>query len=78
MASRSTHRTCPSCCARQGSAILIYPSSVHKGGKTLVLFPEDRYKGIFYGVVFVSASYGKITSCQAPNPPSTRRQVPVI
>lgn len=33
---------------------LIYPSSVHKGGKNLVVFPEDRYKGTFYGVAFVS------------------------
>lgn len=35
---------------------LIYPSSVHKGGKNLVVFPEDRYKGTFYGVAFVSDS----------------------
>ncbi len=34
---------------------LVYPSSVHEGGKNLVVFPEDRYKGTFYGVMFTSA-----------------------
>jgi RES domain-containing protein len=35
---------------------LIYPSSVHDGGKNLVVFPEDRYKGTFYGLTFVKAT----------------------
>jgi RES domain-containing protein len=35
---------------------LIYPSSVHNGGKNLVVFPEDRYRGTFHGLTFVSAS----------------------
>lgn len=33
---------------------LIYPSSVYNGGKNLVVFPEDRYNGTFYGLTFVS------------------------
>jgi len=35
---------------------LIYPSALHDSGKNLVVFPEDRYRGTFYGVTFVSAS----------------------
>jgi len=35
---------------------LIYPSSVQDGGKNLVVFPEDRYKGTFHGLTFVSAT----------------------
>jgi RES domain-containing protein len=35
---------------------LIYPSSVQDGGKNLVVFPEDRYKGTFHGLSFVSAT----------------------
>lgn len=30
---------------------LIYPSAVHPGGKSLVVFPEDRYWGTFHGVM---------------------------
>lgn len=32
---------------------LIYPSAVHAGGKNLVVFPDDRYRGTFHGVTFV-------------------------
>ena len=35
---------------------LIYPSSVQDGGKNLVVFPEDRFKGTFHGLTFVSAT----------------------
>ena len=35
---------------------LIYPSSVQCGGKNLVVFPEDRCKGTFHGLTFVSAT----------------------
>ena len=35
---------------------LIYPSTVHDGGKNLVVFPEDRYRGTFHGLEFVSTS----------------------
>ncbi len=34
---------------------LIYPSSVQDGGKNLVVFPEDRYRGTFHGLTFVGA-----------------------
>ena len=33
---------------------LIYPSSVQDGGKNLVVFPEDRFKGTYHGLTFVS------------------------
>lgn len=32
---------------------LIFPSTVHPGGKNLVVFPDDRYAGTFHGVRFV-------------------------
>lgn len=33
---------------------LVFPSSVHPGGKNLVVFPDDRYAGKYHGVTFNS------------------------